>query len=112
MKKLLLDENLPVPLAEDFSAEFDVHTVRSMNWMNKKNGELLTAMKDEAFDMLLTVDKNIPYQQNMDILEVKIVILRTYDNRYKTLKTHILTIEKAINESPDEEKILEIDLRD
>jgi len=112
MKKVLLDENLPVPLADDFSEAFDTHTVRSMEWMNKKNGELLAAMEEEGFDMLLTVDKNIPYQQNTDKLNVKIVILRTYDNRYKTLKAHIPTIEDAINESPDEEKILEVDLRD
>jgi len=58
MKKILLDENLPVPLADNFSEAFDIHTVRSMDWMNKKNGELLAAMKEEGFDMLLTVDKN------------------------------------------------------
>ncbi len=111
MRKILLDENLPRPLAKEFSDKFKIKTVSEMGWANKKNGALLKAMIEENFDILVTVDKNLRYQQNLDKYEIKVVVLRTYDNRFKTIKEHVLKIEEEILNSPDSEKVLEIDLR-
>ena len=55
MKKILLDENMPVLLAQDFSEIFDITTVPEMGWAGKKNGELLEAMTEEGLNVLLTV---------------------------------------------------------
>lgn len=110
MKKILLDENLPSPLEKDFSDDFEVKTVSEMGWANKQNGELLTAMEEEGFDILLTVDKNLQYQQNLDKYSVKVIVLRTFNNRYKTLTSFIPKIEEDILQN-DDDKVLEIDLR-
>lgn len=58
MKKILLDENLPRPLANHFSGDLQVISVHDMGWAEKKNGELLRAMVLENFEYLLTADKN------------------------------------------------------
>ncbi len=59
--KILLDENLPRRLKADFGPDFEVHTVRDMNWLGKKNGELLGLIVLTGFDIFITVDKNLRY---------------------------------------------------
>ena len=110
MRKVLLDENLPRPLIKHFSTDFEVSTVPDQGWASKKNGELLAAMTNAAFEYLLTVDRNLEYQQNLDKHSVKIVVLITYDNRYKTLVPHLPLIEQGIREMKSNQKLLHIDL--
>ncbi len=112
MKKVLLDENLPRPLVKHFSSAFEVSTVPTEGWASKKNGELLAAMAGAGFEYLLTVDRNLEYQQNLDQYPIKIIVLITYDNRYKTLFAHIPVIERSINRMDSDQKLLHIDLRD
>jgi predicted nuclease of predicted toxin-antitoxin system len=109
MRKMLLDENLPRPLARYFSNDFEVFTVPDMGWASKKNGELIQAMLDEGFEILLTVDKGLPHQQNLNQYPIQIALILTYDNRLKTLMPHIHTIESTIGDRKD--KLIEIDLR-
>lgn len=111
MKRILLDENLPRPLVKHFSSAFEVSTVSTEGWASKKNGELLAAMTNAGFEYLLTVDRNPEYQQNLNKYLIRLVVLVTYDDRYKTLVNHVPTIEKAIDEMRDEQTLLHIDLR-
>ena len=60
--KLILDENLPRQLKNDFGPGFEVQTVRDMGWLGKKNGELLGLIAFNGFDIFVTVDKNLPRQ--------------------------------------------------
>lgn len=62
--KVLLDENIPRKFKFRFS-EYEVFTVQEMGWNGKKNGDLLKLMLKDAFHVLLTVDKNLAYQQNI-----------------------------------------------
>ena len=110
-KKLLLDENLPRPLKNDFSDTFEVATVHDMGWASLKNGQLLTAMTETGFEILLTVDKNLRHQQNLDKYAVKVIVLLTFDNRYKTLANFVSRIELEILNMPGETKVLMIDLK-
>lgn len=110
-KKLLLDENLPNPLKNDFSDAFEVTTVHDRGWNSLKNGRLLSAVAEAGIEYLLTVDKNLQHQQNLDKFPVKLVVLRTYDNRYKTLKLLVPTIEAEFEKMIEDSKIWEIDLR-
>jgi len=55
--KLLLDENLPIKLKEYFSDVHQILTIREMNWVGKKNGDLLELMNAENIDALVTIDK-------------------------------------------------------
>jgi predicted nuclease of predicted toxin-antitoxin system len=82
--KLLLDENLPKKLKNDFS-EYVMFTVREKGWTGKTNGELLKLMIDENFDALLTFDKNLQHQQNFIRYNIAVLILSAPDNTYSTL---------------------------
>ena len=93
MKKILLDENLPRPLAQLLSGEtMLVTSVHDLGWAEKLNGELIRAMLEEGFEYLLTADRNLQYQQNLDKYPIKLIVLRTHDNRLKTLIHHVETI--------------------
>ena len=71
MKRVLLDENLPQPLRLSL-ADFDVVTVGYMGWSGIQNGELVSLI-DGDFDVLVTGDKNLRYQQNLTDRTVSIV---------------------------------------
>lgn len=83
--KLLLDENLPKRLKNDFT-EHEIYTVADKGWTSKKNGELLQLMIDDGFDVLFTFDKNLQYQQNFQKYKLPVIVLNASDNAYITLK--------------------------
>lgn len=112
MKKILLDENLPRPLAKLFTASLEVISVHDIGWAEKKNGDLIRSMLEEGFEYLLTADKNLQNQQNLDKYPVRLIVLRTFDNRFKTLVPFVAFIQDAILNADDSEQIIEIDLRD
>ena len=63
--KILLDENIDVRFKNLFDTKVhQVFTVRDMNWLGIKNGELLKLLEGNHFDVFIAVDKNLPYQQN------------------------------------------------
>jgi MinD superfamily P-loop ATPase len=72
--KILLDECVTRKLIQHLT-EFEVKTVVEMNWSGLKNGHLLSAAIEEKFDILLTIDKNITFQQNMSNYEIAVVVL-------------------------------------
>jgi len=111
MKIILLDENLPKPLKRHFSDDFNVTTVSDKGWNSLENGELLEAMTKEGFEILLTVNKNLQYQQNLDRYPIQIVVLFTINNRYKTLLSKVPLIESKIRKIRDSDKVFIIDLR-
>ncbi len=79
--KVLLDENIDVRFKRAFDGlPHQVFTVRDMGWNGLKNGALLQKMKEDSFDILVAVDKNLPYQQNKDNLPVSIFILNVQRN--------------------------------
>ncbi len=73
MKKVILDENLPQPLRHHL-AEFDVVTVQYQGWTGIQNGELISLI-DGRFDVFLTADHNLRYQQNLKGRKIAIVEL-------------------------------------
>lgn len=111
MKRMLLDENLPRPLKREFSDQFYVSTVPDQGWASYKNGELISAMVEEGFEYLITADRNIEYQQNLDRYPIKLIVLITFDNRLKSLKSKIQLIEEKVLEMESSNKLLHIDLR-
>ncbi len=63
--KLLIDENLPKRPRTHFP-EHEIYTVSDKGWNSKTNGELLELMLKEGFEVLLTFDRNLQYQQNFE----------------------------------------------
>lgn len=81
--KILIDENLPRKLAAHLVGH-EYRTVVDCGWSGKKNGELL-ALADPLFDVLLTLDKNLPYQQNLDSVRIAVLIIHAHSNRIPDL---------------------------
>ena len=111
MKRVLLDENLDRRLKNYFSSEIDVTSVPDLGWQSKKNGELLSAMDAEGITYLLTADRNLRFQQNLDKYSVIIIVIRAFDNRLKSLIPSISKIEAGILAVGSDERVIEIDLR-
>lgn len=82
--RLLLDENLPKRLKFDFPGH-EVFTVRDKGWSGVKNGELLKLMLLDKFDVLLTFDKNLQYQQNFSKYSITVFVLNAPINTYAEL---------------------------
>jgi predicted nuclease of predicted toxin-antitoxin system len=83
--KVLIDECLPAALKKNLTSfGHQCQTVREAGFGAKKNGELLT-LAERHWDVLLTSDRNIKYQQNMTGRTVAVLILCAKTNRMKDL---------------------------
>ena len=82
--KLLLDECVTRRLKRDLSGH-EVHTVEDAGFKGLENGDLLKAASG-AYEVLITVDRNLPYQQNIAGLNIAILILAAKRNSYVSLK--------------------------
>ena len=71
--KILLDECVDRRLASDFVGH-EVSTVEQMGWKSKENGELL-ALAAKRFDVFVTTDRNLSFQQNVGTLEIAVVVM-------------------------------------
>ena len=79
--RILLDENLDWRLARSLPG-YDVESVQKNGWAGIQNGELL-ARAEQAFDVFVTMDGNIEFQQNYARLRLAIVALRARSNRLR-----------------------------
>jgi hypothetical protein len=75
--KVLLDECVDWRLGREIAAH-DVKTARQMGWTTIRNGKLL-ALASEQFDVFVTVDRNLSFQQNMVSYTIAVVVLRARD---------------------------------
>ena len=97
MRRVLLDENMDRRLKRLFDPELGVFTVMEMGWSGLKNGRLLSqASKD--FDVFVTMDGNIPYQQNLKSLTLGIVLIKARSNRRDALKPMMDKVNEAAKE--------------
>jgi predicted nuclease of predicted toxin-antitoxin system len=82
--RILLDECVPRRLRAHFQGH-DAHTVQMMGWTGKKNGELMALTAGAGFEALITVDRNLQYQQNVSALPFGILVLVAPSNRISDL---------------------------
>ena len=92
--RLLLDESVPARLRRSLP-NHSVKTVVEMGWGWVKNGALL-ALAAKEFDAFLTVDKNLPYQQNVANLPIAVIVLEAYSNELAALLPLIRSLEQAL----------------
>lgn len=71
---VLFDQGTPVPIAK-FLLGHVVKTAWQQGWDTLANGELLRRAEEAGFDVLLTTDKNLVYQQNLKDRKIAIVVL-------------------------------------
>ncbi|MEO6718788.1 MAG: DUF5615 family PIN-like protein [Ferruginibacter sp.] len=86
--KILLDECVTKRLKK-YLEEFEVSTVRELELSGIKNGKLLTYCAENNFDILLTIDKNLMFQQNLDKYPVTIVVLNCITSKIEELVTFL-----------------------
>ena len=94
---ILLDESVPRALGFSLTGHF-VRTAQTMGFSALSNGKLLKAMQETGFEVLITFDQNLPYQQNSD-LPVTVLVLVAANNRINTamdFAPHILTALSSI----------------
>jgi len=94
MKKGLLDECVPL-LLKDSLQGFEVFTVQEMGWSEAENGELIR-LAEGRFDVLLTVDRNLPYQQNLRGLSLAVLILAV-PNRVADILPYLAEVRGALD---------------
>jgi hypothetical protein len=96
--KVLLDECVDWRLARDIVGH-DVKTARQMGWTTIKNGELL-ALATEHFDVFVTVDRNLSFQQNLVSLSIAVVVFLAQTNRLADLRPLVPKLLAAIASAP------------
>ena len=89
---ILVDECLPEEL-KAWLPEWNVRTVQEMGWAGVKNGELLRRAEGQ-FDLFITADKNIRFQQNLE--DRRIAILAQPSNRLTILRAMLTDIQSGI----------------
>lgn len=92
--KILFDQGVPVPLAM-FLEGHEVTTAHKLGWGELTNGDLITEA-DKRFDIFVTTDKNLAYQQNITGRKIAIFILPT--TRWPLLKVHGDTLAQTISD--------------
>ena len=82
--RILIDESLPGPLGSLLTGH-DVSTVRDESWTSLTNGELLRRAA-ERFDVVVTADQNLEFQQNLHTLPIAVVVMMADSNRLESLE--------------------------
>ena len=91
---VLFDNSTPRGIARSLE-NHTVKETRDQGWDTLRNGDLLNAAEAAGFDVLLTTDKNIRYQQNLDNRRIAIVVLGK--GRWKLIKPLLAQIVAAVN---------------
>ena len=94
MKRVLFDEDVPRQLRRDLP-DFFVRTVQEQRWSSLKNGQLLRTASPH-FDVLLTADKNLQYQQHLEDFSIAVVVLASRDTRLPSLRLVLSEIRDAL----------------
>jgi hypothetical protein len=68
-----------------YLTEFDVFTVSEMGWNGIKNGKLIMLRIHNSFDLLLTIDKNLMFQQNLEKYKLTIAVLHSSTSKVEEL---------------------------
>jgi len=93
--KLLLDECVPRRLKTDLR-DHDVQTLDDLGLKGVLDGEMLQAAAAQDFDVLITVDRRIPFQQNFSKFDLALIILVAKPCRYAELKLLIPQVLTAL----------------
>ena len=96
--RVLLDECLPRRLKRELVGH-EARTAPEMGWASKRNGELL-ALAIGRFDVFLTADRNLSYQQDLSSFDVAVVVLVAPSNRHHYVE-HSVAIVIDTNSSCD-----------
>ena len=93
--RILFDHNTPLPLRR-YLLEHVVDTANERGWSELINGDLLDNAEDEGYEILITADQSMSYQQNITRRQIAVVVLLS--NRWPDVRTRIGEIRAALEE--------------
>ena len=92
--KILFDNGTPNPIARSLVGH-QVAFARQIGWHELKNGELLQQAEEAGYELLLTSDKNLRYQQNLSGRRIAVLVLG--NQQWPDVKLHLDRIAAAVN---------------
>ena len=95
--RVLLDENLNWRLVRHFDADYQVTTVEQRRWKGLRNGELLEQAA-KTFDVLVTADKSIEFQQNISKYSIGVIIIYTKRNTLQDIQPIMPKVNQVIRD--------------
>ena len=93
--RVLLDECIPRKLKSSLTGH-ECRTVPEEGLAGKRNGELLSLAERAAFDVFLSVDRGIAFQQSLQSRRIAVLLVRAQSNRLADLLTHVPEILKRL----------------
>lgn len=93
--RVLFDNGTPRTLARFLIDRHTVTEARSQGWAEVENGELIRRAEAEGFEVLVTTDKNIGYQQNLAGRRIAIVVLGK--GRWSLIRAHVGRVAEAVS---------------
>ena len=94
--KVLFDQGTPAPLRRAL-VDDEVVTAHEKGWSQLKNGDLISAAEESGFEVFVTTDKNLKYQQNLTGRSIAIVVLLT--TSWPRIQSHLPTVVAAISQA-------------
>jgi len=94
--KILFDQGTPVPL-RGFLADHTIDTAFERGWGTLENGQLLQAAETNDYEILITTDQNLRYQQNIQARKIAIIVLKS--TSWPRIQNHAETIAKIVVET-------------
>lgn len=92
--RILFDQGTPQPLRRELRGHV-VDTVYEQGWSTLNNGDLLATAERESYDLFITTDQNLRYQQNLTGRRLAILVLRT--TSWPTMRQHIARIQSTVD---------------
>jgi hypothetical protein len=94
--RILFDQGTPVPSRRHLEGHF-VETAFERGWSALKNGELLAAAEASGFDLFVTTDQNLQYQQSLAGRRLAIIVLST--TSWRRIEVHVERVRSAVDAS-------------
>ena len=92
--KILFDQGTPVPLRRQLSGHI-IDTAYERGWATLANGDLITAAEQDGYDLLITTDQNLRYQQNLAGRQLAILVLLS--TSWPRIQLHLDIIQDAVD---------------
>ena len=100
---VLFDNGTPRTLARSLIDHHAVTEARARGWQELENGELLNVAEAAGFEVLVTTDKNLSYQQNLAARRIAVIVLGA--GRWTLIKPHVARVVAAVNAATPEVEI-------
>ena len=94
--RVLFDQGTPVPLRQHLTSH-QVSTAFELQWGALRNGELIERAEAEGFEVLVTTDQNLKYQQNLTGRSMAIVVIST--TSWPRIRNHVAAVVQAVDDA-------------